>query len=241
MSLTRQIEAKNPEQWPARSFLGGLSEPIRVGLLRLGTRCRYVPGEALIREGDRSNHVVLLRSGFVKVTASLENGRESLLAIRVGGDIVGEMAAMDDGAPRSATVTACGEIVASIVRESDLRLFLNTHPEAARAVNQIVVRRLRWANQRRVEFGAYPVKVRLARVLAQLATSYGHKVPRGLVIGVDLTQPEMAALTGSAEVTIHKALAELRRDGFVTTGYRRTTVLDPDGLREVARLGADCP
>lgn len=193
-----------------------------------------------MREGDRSTHVVLLRSGFVKVTACLDNGHEALLAIRVGGDIVGEMAAIDD-APRSATVTACGEVVASIVRESDLRLFLSTHPDAAVAIAGIVAQRLRWANRRRVEFGGYSVKVRLARVLAELATAYGHRVPRGLVIGVDLTQPEMAALTGSAEVTVHKALAELRRDGLVTTGYRRTTVLDLARLRRTAGMGEVVP
>ncbi|MEU8822315.1 Crp/Fnr family transcriptional regulator [Streptomyces sp. NPDC048636] len=234
--MTVQPESRSQENWPARCFLGGLSEPIRTELLGLGTRCRYLPEEILIREGDHSNHVVLLRSGFVKVTARLDNGHEALLAIRVGGDVVGEMAAMDD-APRSATVTACGEIAASIVRESDLRHFLATHPEAALAIAGIVTQRLRWANRRRVEFGGYPVKVRLARVLAELAASYGHRVPRGLVIGVDLTQPELAALTGAAEVTIHKALAELRKDGLITTGYRRTTVLDLNRLRRVARLG----
>ncbi|MFJ8333262.1 Crp/Fnr family transcriptional regulator [Streptomyces sp. NPDC094437] len=236
-----QFTARGREEWPVRSFLGGLSEPVRTKLLGIGTRCRYLPEEVLIHEGDRSNHVVLLRSGFVKVTARLDNGHEALLAIRVGGDIVGEMAAMDEGAPRSATITACGEIAASIVRESDLRIFLDSHPEAARAVNRIVVQRLRWANQRRVEFGGYPVKVRLARVLAELAASHGHPVPRGLVIGVDLTQPELAALTGSAEVTIHKALAELRRDGLITTGYRRTTVLDVNRLRATARLRETTP
>ncbi|MGW4237838.1 Crp/Fnr family transcriptional regulator [Streptomyces sp. NPDC004749] len=239
--MPTESESQSQHEWPARSFLGGLSDVVRTELLRLGTRCRYLPGETLIREGDHSNHVVLLRSGFVKVTARLDNGHEALLAIRVGGDIVGEMAAMDDGARRSATVTACGEIAASIVRETDLRLFLDSRPEAARAVNRIVVRRLRWANQRRIEFGGYPVKVRLARVLTALAVSYGHHVPRGIVIGVNLTQPELAALTGSAEVTIHKALAELRRDGLITTGYRRTTVLDLKRLRENARLEPPLP
>lgn len=234
--MTPQPESQGPEEWPPRSFLGGLPEPVRTKLLGIGTRCRYLPEEILINEGDHSNHVVLLRTGLVKVTARLDNGHEALLAIRVGGDIVGEMAAMDDGAPRSATVTACGEIVASIVRESDLRFFLESHPVAARAVNRIVVQRLRWSNQRRVEFGGYSVKIRLARVLAELAASHGHPVPRGLVIGVNLTQPELAALTGSAEVTIHKALAELRKDGLITTGYRRTTVLDVNRLRETARL-----
>ncbi|MGW7428750.1 Crp/Fnr family transcriptional regulator [Streptomyces sp. NPDC054861] len=236
--MTPQSEQRDREGWPTGSFLGALPEAVRADLLNIGTRCRYVPEEILMHEGERSRHVVLLRSGFVKVTARLANGHEALLAIRVGGDIVGEMAAMDD-APRSATVTACGDIAASIVRESDLRLFLDTRPQAALAIAGIVSQRLRWANRRRVEFGGFPVKVRLARVLAELAASYGHRVPRGLVIGVDLTQPELAALTGSAEVTIHKALAELRRDDLITTGYRRTTVLDLDRLRRVARMDED--
>ncbi|MFF7181198.1 cyclic nucleotide-binding domain-containing protein [Streptomyces sp. NPDC008121] len=236
--MTPQSEQRDREGWPTGSFLGALPEAVRADLLNIGTRCRYVPEEILMHEGERSRHVVLLRSGFVKVTARLANGHEALLAIRVGGDIVGEMAAMDD-APRSATVTACGDIAASIVRESDLRLFLDTRPQAALAIAGIVTQRLRWANRRRVEFGGFPVKVRLARVLAELAASYGHRVPRGLVIGVDLTQPELAALTGSAEVTIHKALAELRRDDLITTGYRRTTVLDLDRLRRVARMDED--
>ncbi|GAB2572219.1 Crp/Fnr family transcriptional regulator [Streptomyces capparidis] len=235
--MTPQFEPRNQESWQHRSFLGTLREPARTELLGLGTRCRYRAGETLIREGDRSNHVILLRTGIVKVTARLENGHEALLAIRVGGDVVGEMAAMDD-APRSATVTACGETVASIVRESDLRLFLGKRPEAWHALAGIVTQRLRWANRRRTEFGGYPVKVRLARVLAELAASHGHRVRRGVVIGVNLTQPELAALTASADITIHKALAELRKEGLITTGYRRTTVLDLDRLREIARLGA---
>ncbi|MEU0937074.1 MULTISPECIES: Crp/Fnr family transcriptional regulator [unclassified Embleya] len=224
-----------PEQWPARSFLGRLSAPVCRELLRLGTRCRYLPQETILREGDESHHTVLLRSGITKVTAALENGHESLLAIRVGGDVVGELAAMDD-APRSATVTACGPIAASVVRRSELRQFLSDHPEAAILIAGVVAQKLRWANRRRIEFGGYPVKVRLARVLAELAGEHGIPEPRGVVIGVTLTQPELAALVGSAEVTIHKALRELREDRLLTTGYRRTTVLDPARLRALAQL-----
>jgi CRP/FNR family transcriptional regulator, cyclic AMP receptor protein len=226
------------EGWPAGSFLGRLSEPVRSELLRLGTRCRYLPEEQILREGDHSHHVVLLRAGITKVTAALDNGHESLLAIRVAGDVVGEMAAMDD-APRSATVTACGPISASVVRRSELRHFLREHPEAAMAIAGIVTQKLRWANRRRIEFGGYPVKVRLARVLAELAAAHGIPEPRGVVIGVTLTQPELAALAGSAEVTIHKALRELREEGLLTTGYRRTTVLAPARLRALAHLPAE--
>ncbi|QLH25614.1 Crp/Fnr family transcriptional regulator [Streptomyces sp. Rer75] len=204
-------------------------------MLQLGTRRRFSPEEILIQEGDRSQYVVLLHSGFAKVTAQLENGREALLAIRAGGDIVGEMAALDD-APRSATVTACGEVSASVVEYEDLRLFLHRHSDVAITLSGMVVEKLRWANRRRVEYGGLPVKARLARVLSELALSHGHQVRRSLVIGVALSQPELAALTGSSEVTAHKALKELRQEGLLSTGYRRITVLDLPGLRRIAGL-----
>ncbi|MEU5643442.1 Crp/Fnr family transcriptional regulator [Streptomyces milbemycinicus] len=218
-----------------RSFLGRLHGRVRTDMLKLGTRRHFSPEEILIREGDRSHYVVLLHSGFAKVTAGLENGREALLAIRAGGDIVGEMAALDD-APRSATVTACGEISASVVEYNDLQLFLRRHSDAAMTLTGMVVEKLRWANRRRVEFGSLPVKARLARVLSELAISHGHPVRRSLVIGIALSQPELAALTGSSEVTVHKALRELRQEGLLATGYRRITVLDLSGLRRTASL-----
>ncbi|MGR3935806.1 Crp/Fnr family transcriptional regulator [Streptomyces sp. BRA346] len=224
-----------PDGWPMRSFLGRLKDRVRADILQIGTHCHFSPEEILIQEGDRSQYVVLLHSGFAKVTAQLENGREALLAIRAGGDIVGEMAALDD-APRSATVTACGEISASVVEYEDLQLFLHRHSDAAITLTGMVVEKLRWANRRRVEYGGLPVKARLARVLSELALSHGHQVRRSLVIGVALSQPELAAPTGSSEVTVHKALRELRQERLLATGYRRVTVLDLAGLRRTAGL-----
>lgn len=230
--------APTPGVWPVGSFIGGLHGAARADLLNLGSHRLFVSEEKLLHEGDRSNHVVLLHSGFAKVTARLENGREALLAIRSAGDVVGEMAAIDD-APRSATVTACGSVSANVVPNDELQSFLRRRPEVAITLAGMVVRRLRWANRRRVEFGGLPVKVRLARVLAELASRHGHSVRRHLIIGVTLSQPELAALTGAAEITVHKALRDLRGDGLLTTGYRRITVLDLRRLRQTAGLPAE--
>jgi hypothetical protein len=46
----------------------------------------------------------------------------------------------------------------------------------------------------------------------------------------------MAALTGAAEPTVHKALKELRDARLIGTGYRTTTIRDLDRLRVEARL-----
>ncbi|MDF2267237.1 Crp/Fnr family transcriptional regulator [Streptomyces coacervatus] len=225
-------------RWPSRSLLGAMSPEACRELLGLGVRTRFEAGDVLLREGDTDRHVLVLLSGFAKVTARVENGEESLLAVRVGGDIVGEMAAMD-GAPRSATVAACGTVDARLLRHDLLRGLLVRRPEVHLVLTGIVADRLRWANRRRLDFRGYPVKVRLARLLVELATSYGRPTERGPEIGCRLTQPELAALTGAAETTIHKGLRELRRSGLLETGYGSTVILDLPRLRRLADLPPD--
>ncbi|MEU0009001.1 Crp/Fnr family transcriptional regulator [Streptomyces sp. NPDC006314] len=230
--------AYSSAEWPARSLLGAVSPEARRELLELGAPTRYEAGEVLLSEGARDRHVLLLLSGFAKVTARVENGEESLLAVRVGGDSVGEMAAMD-GAPRSATVTACGPLTARVVQPGLLRTLLVQRPEVHLILTGIIADRLRWANRRRLDFRGYPAKVRLARLLVELGTSSGHPVEDGVVLGCRLTQPELAALTGAAETTVHKGLRELRREGLLETGYGSTVIRDLVRLRELADLPPD--
>ncbi|MFL6110140.1 MAG: Crp/Fnr family transcriptional regulator [Catenulispora sp.] len=228
-------EPQTAAAWPHRSLLGVLPPPVRQELLRAGTGVSFEPGDVLIFEGARDRHAFLLMSGFVKVTATLENGQESLLSVRVGGDMVGEMAAVD-GAPRSATVTACGQLAARVLQPTMVADLMARRPEVAMALTRSVSDQLRWANRRRLEFGGYPVKVRLARLLVELAEVYGRPEPRGVVVGCRLTQPEIATLTGAAETTIHKALRELRDLGLLETGYRSTVIRDLVRLKRVGEL-----
>lgn len=223
-------------EWPARSLLGVLSPQARQELLGLGVPKEFEAGDVLLSEGATDRHAVLLLSGFAKVTARVENGETSLLAVRVGGDTVGEMAAVDGSAPRSATVTACGAMTTRILQPGLLHELLMRRPEVSVALTRIVADRLRWANRRRLDFRGYPAKVRLARLLVELATSYGRPTEAGVVVGCRLSQPELAALTGAAETTVHKGLRELRVNGLLETGYRSTTIRDLARLKHLADL-----
>jgi CRP/FNR family transcriptional regulator, cyclic AMP receptor protein len=215
---------------PRGSFLGGLPASARTAMLVLGTAMDFAPGTMLLREGDRGSHVLVLVKGLVKVTATSPEGHLSLLAIRTAGDLVGELASMDNE-PRVATVTAAGAVRARVVSRADFLRFLTRYPDVALAVSGSVGAKLRWATRRRVDFGAHDVHVRLARVLVELVTAYGTENGE---IGVPLTQPELAALVGAAEPTVHRALAHLRKENVVTTGYRRVVVRDPVRLEAIA-------
>ncbi|MEU3724302.1 Crp/Fnr family transcriptional regulator [Streptomyces sp. NPDC031705] len=197
-------------------------------------------GDVLIHEGDRAQELVVLHEGLVKVTARLN--RDRLMDIRVAGDVIGEIAATGVG-PRSATVTSCGDVSATVVPRNELEPFLLAHPEALMTLYRMVCGRLRRADRLRLELGGYPVRVRLARVLVELAESYGRPkcTLRGpdwnrVHIDVSLSQSELAALTASTTNTVHKALAQLGKDEIITTGLRQTSILDMARLREAALL-----
>lgn len=221
------------QPWPVNSLLATLSPATREELLTLGTRRQYRRGQVLLREGELSTHVLLLVQGCVKITATAPNGGLALLAIRMSGEIIGELAGLD-GQPRSATATSAGLVRARVMPQATFHDFLTRHPDAALAVGRTVGAKLRWATRRRVDFSGYDVPVRVARVLAELAGTYGERTGTGVEIRVPLTQPELAALVGAAEPTVHKALAKLRRRGLIVTGYRQMTVLDLAELRATA-------
>ncbi|RKN11449.1 Crp/Fnr family transcriptional regulator [Streptomyces radicis] len=234
--VSARAHARRPRDvwpWPGASLLGGLGPRAREHLLQLGARARYPADRVLMREAEHSTFVLLLLDGVVKVTGRTHDHRDALLAVRMGGDLVGELAAVD-GRPRSATVTTCGPVVARMATRGAFLDCVRRHPEVAQAVDESIVAKLRAATAHRVDFTGCDAATRLARVLHQIAMTYGERVGQGAVIRWPITQPELATLSGAAEPTVHKALRRLRETGVVSTGYRSVRIEDLAHLSRIA-------
>lgn len=220
--------------WPSTSFLGQLSPETRSAVLRHGTRTRLSAGELVIREGAPSTFAVVLLSGVYKVVGLTETGREALLAVRIGGDLVGELG-LADGEPRSASIRAAARGEYLRIGERDYHTLLQRHPDAARAATRAIAAKLRSATRRRVEFATRSAPVRVARVLRDLAAAHGTRHERGVLITV-VAQPELAALAGTTEPTVQRVLTAMREDRIIETGYRRIHILDEERLDRAAGL-----
>jgi CRP/FNR family transcriptional regulator, cyclic AMP receptor protein len=95
-------------------------------------------GEQLIQQGDPDNDLLLLLSGSVTVQV---NGRD--VATRASGEHVGEMALIDPGARRSATVLAREPTVAAVISEPAFTSIAVRHTNLWRALASELGRRLR--------------------------------------------------------------------------------------------------
>ncbi|WP_275411029.1 Crp/Fnr family transcriptional regulator [Rhizocola hellebori] len=204
-------------------------------MLSLGTKARFPAGRCMMRLGEPSGHAFLLIDGLVKVHGN-DSGHEPLLAIRAGGDLVGEMGVLS-AAGRSASVTTCSATMAHAISAADLRAFLCSQAEVSFALACLLADRLRWANQRRIDFAATDAASRVCRVLVALSDMYGRPAAEGLQLAVPLTQSEIASLAGVGLATVEKTLRALARDKILHRGYRRIVVSDPEELWRRADTG----
>jgi CRP/FNR family cyclic AMP-dependent transcriptional regulator len=223
------------DEWPVGSLLGSLPDAARDRLLQRGSLVRYqAPGKVLFRKGDTAGSVVVILRGVVKVTASApDGGPDVLLAIRMGGDAVGEFAAIDE-LPRSATVTTCGTVTARVIKMEDFVDCIRRDPNISHAVSRAITAKMRVATSLRIDFSGSDVSTRVARVLLQLVESYGKTEGNQAALSAPLTQPEIASLAAASPPAAHRVLRELRERGIVATGYRSISVTDLDRLRKLA-------
>jgi CRP-like cAMP-binding protein len=206
-----------------------LLEPIEHELLAaVGTLREFEPGAVVCHEGEPTQHVLVVRRGLLRVTATSANGHEMVLAVRGAGDIVGERAAVD-GLPRSATIRALGQAAALVIAPARFHDLCRRQPRIAWAVLTVVVSRQRDADRQRVQFSGTATQ-RVAAVLLDVALHRGV----GSSGAVSLSQEELAGIAGTSRESLVRVLRALRSQGIVRTSRRRIDILEVDRLYELA-------
>ena len=71
-----------------------LAPDLQAALTGLGIVRRHRRGAFLILEGDRSDHVLFIRSGRLRIVRTSTDGRDVLVAVRGPGELVGELSAL---------------------------------------------------------------------------------------------------------------------------------------------------
>jgi CRP/FNR family transcriptional regulator, cyclic AMP receptor protein len=137
-----------------REFGAELTKQDWADIVRRGRPRRLPAGAPLYVEGTRADAVVVLISGRVKVFTSAEDGTEVVLAVRGPGALLGELAAID-GQPHSASIKSLEPVEFLTVRFQEFATFLHAHPQAMWLLLRILTGRLRDADRKRKEFGAY--------------------------------------------------------------------------------------
>jgi CRP/FNR family transcriptional regulator, cyclic AMP receptor protein len=209
-------------------FLRQLGQVDADALLQRISRKAMPHSAVIMHEGSAGENVALVLEGRVKLVARGVGDRSVVLAIRGPGELVGEMAALG-GTRRSATAIAEEDVELGVLSGDEFRGYLREHPDAALVLLRSLVGRMSEATRGLVELATQDSVGRVARRLIELGPNHG--AAAGGSYELELTQDELAGWTGSTRETVSRALRLMRQLGWVATGHRTITVLDPVAVR----------
>jgi CRP-like cAMP-binding protein len=129
-----------PSRSGRQTFWDLLTPAERGALTAVAAERIFLTGKELCREGAAADHVLLIRSGWTKVSVQTGAG-ERIIARRGPGDLVGERAAMRTGS-RSATITAEEIVRAYVLSTEDFLAFVRAHPRVLGLLNRQIYDRL---------------------------------------------------------------------------------------------------
>lgn len=117
-------------------FLDSLAPAERQAFAAVAEEHSFPRGSRLMSEGEPANYVVVILSGWTRITVK-DDGGERVIAERGPGQLVGERNALRLHA-RSATVTALDTVRGLVMKTEDFASFISAHPRVLDVVeNQI--------------------------------------------------------------------------------------------------------
>ncbi|TDV46130.1 Crp/Fnr family transcriptional regulator [Actinophytocola oryzae] len=219
------------------SFLYYLERADREFLLGRATIRKLATGRTLMHEGDPTDHVLVLLSGWVRVYINARDGQVVLFSLCGPGEVIGDLAVLH-GWPRTATVDTLHETeFAQFSHDAFLSCLHDRAAVGVALLRQMAVR-LRKADGARVGFATMDVAQRVAAFLVRLADLHGTETPDGVLVGMPLTQQDIANSIGGSRRAVARALQTFRERGILVTG-RRTFVLS--ALEVLRRLAGNVP
>lgn len=198
-------------------------------LAEIGTRRRYPARSFLFHHGERSDSVLLVEEGMLRLDRDTSAGRTVLVELATVGDVVGELGVIDDS-PRSLTASTVSSTRVVVVEAKRFRELVASDAGASAAVLSRVTARLRALTDQFVESAAMSATSRIAARLMILASVAGHDGEQRFDLSLPITQEELGQWAGLSREGAVKGLGELRAAGAIETGRRRVRVLDADRL-----------
>jgi CRP-like cAMP-binding protein len=177
--------------------------------------------------------VLVLTAGEVAIVSPVRGGGELVHTIVRAGQLIGELALLNDGR-RTAGARATSATTAWAIGRDPFWGFLETTPPASSALLRQVAARLADREALIDDLLSLDVKSRLAKVLLGLAADHGRPEPDGGTrISLRLTHRDLAGMVGASRENVSRALGSFRKRGFIDYDSDAIHLRNADALRRL--------
>ena len=145
-----------------------------------------------------------------------QGGRDVILSILGGGDLLGEMSLIDSIGRSASALTLESSLMLWMDRTA-FNYLLDNFPPVARNLVKILSARVRLSDQVIQSLATLDVNGRVARQLLAFAERYGREISDGVQIRVVLTQGDLADLVGASRKRVNQAMVFFKEQRLTST------------------------
>ena len=189
----------------ATRLFGELEPAALSGLAERAVERSYKKGQLLVYQGDSGDSVFVLVEGLVKVMVTSEEGEEMVLVTLRPTDTFGELSLVDGG-PRSASAEAVEPTRVLIITRPILLELLAEHPSLTDALLRSLGALARRLTEQAADLVFLDIHGRMAKLLLTLAEERGKESAEGIVLDLNLTQADLAAMVGGSRQSVNQTL-----------------------------------
>jgi CRP/FNR family transcriptional regulator, anaerobic regulatory protein len=225
-SLCRACEARH------KGICGVLTPAELQSLNRHSSQKEYARGTTLVSDGETNEHYANILSGVVKLTKTLQDGREQIVGLQFAPDFLGR--AMAEESP--VTAETASDVKLCRFPKAAIDRMMGEVPELQHRMFEQVLSQLDEARDWILTLGRKSATEKVASFLLLIAS---HIQPlRGtlddgepLTFELPLSRADIADYLGLTLETVSRQMTKLRQSGAIEIAHNRTiTIVDNNRL-----------
>lgn len=206
-----------------------------LAMLNDGKTCTYYKkGQYVFTENGFPLGIFCMYDGKVKLTTSGLDGKEQILRLCKGGDVLGYRALMSNDRYQCSAVALEDCFICFISKDTFFSL-VNHHQSLGFEIIKLLSHDLKQAQQHIVTLSQKNVRERMAEALLFIKATYGLQED-GQTINVVLSREEIADFVGTSTESAIRLLSEFNQDKIIQLEGKKIKLLDVDRLTQTANL-----
>lgn len=182
-------------------------------------------GEMFLLEGDWSDSLYFVISGVVKVYKISADGKQQILNIATTGESLNDVSTFDQS-PNAANMVAMTPVLLYGIKKRDLSTVLLKYPQVALNSLKVLAGRVRRDSLLVETLSFNQVTGRLAKMLLKY---YGENK----ILGIRLTQQDMADVIGTSREMVNKSLKIMENSGVIRLQRDGIAIIDKEALQDM--------
>lgn len=167
-------------------------------------------GERITFAKNLNKYVYLVNEGVIKMIATDDEGKETIVCLRKKGHLFGALPLLGDFELAEDYAEAIEDSVVSFIDTDKLKQWMSENHELRLHIRAHIGKKLQEIENRLLAMIFKDAKTRIHNFLVSFVKEYGTKTEKGYEVKNFLTNDEIAKLTATSRQTVNSILNELR-------------------------------